>query len=98
MATKAEPRWDTGGTTRKRRRKKAPDPEQLKILRLDLHTIMEQIRLLDSEMEQDPCLSAGALGSVLAQIETFKQQLEQVRDRIRTLKASQQPCKASTAL
>jgi hypothetical protein len=91
MATKAEARCDTAGSTRKRRRNKAPDPEQLKILRLDLHTIMEQIKLLDGEMEQDPCLSAGALGTVLAQIEALKQQLEQVRSRIRDLKAATAP-------
>ena len=88
MATEAEPRWTGRGRTRKRRRNKTPDPERLKILRLDLNTIMEQIKLLDLELEQDPCLSAQTISDVLTLVAALKQQLEQVRRHIRELKAA----------
>ena len=91
MATQAESRCNTRRSTGKRRRNHTPDPERLKILQLDLNTIMEQIRLLDREMEQDPCLSAATLRTVLALVGTLKQQLEQVRTRIRELKDAAAP-------
>ncbi len=91
MATEAASQQRTAGTTRRRRRRKTPDPEQLKILRLDLHTIMAQIKLLDREMEQDPCLSPQALATILSLVESLKQQLEEVRGRIRELKVAIAP-------
>jgi hypothetical protein len=85
MATQAQAQRDAAGRTGKRRRADTADPERLKILQLDFQTITEQIRLLDSEMEQDPCLSAEALGTVLSLLDTLKQQLAQVRGDIRVL-------------
>lgn len=88
MATKAERKWDRAGSSRKRRRNMGYDQERLKILRLELHTIMEQIRILDHEMEQDPCLSSREIAIILSLVETLKQDLEGTRLRIRELKGS----------
>jgi hypothetical protein len=49
---------------------------------------MEQIKLLDLELEQDPCLSAETISRVLSLVGALKEQLEQVRRHIRELKAA----------
>jgi hypothetical protein len=78
------------GTRRGRKRRLIEDPnaERLVILRLDLHTIMEQIRILDHEMETDPCLSSEGVSIVLSLIDSLKQELETTRLHIRELKGS----------
>jgi hypothetical protein len=87
MATEAEQKWDGTASTRKRRRTNDHDHEQLKILRLDLHTIMAQIKILEHEMEVDPCLSTHGIATVLSLVDALKQDLEGTRLRIRKLKA-----------
>ena len=64
------------------------DQEQLKILRLDLLTITEQIKLLDQELEIDHCLSPTAIATIMCLIDTLKHELEGTRLRIRELKGS----------
>ena len=64
------------------------DQEQLKILRLDLQTITEQIKLLDQELEIDHCLSHTAISTIMCLIDTLKHELEGTRLRIRELKGS----------
>ena len=78
------------GTRRGRKRRLNGDAnaERLVILRLDLHTVMEQIRILDHEMEIDPCLSSESVAVVLSLIDSLKQQLEATRLHIRELKGS----------
>ncbi|MGD8842850.1 MAG: hypothetical protein PVJ83_05185 [Gammaproteobacteria bacterium] len=49
---------------------------------------MEQIRILDHEMEIDPCLSSEGVTIVLSLIDSLKQQLETTRLHIRELKGS----------
>jgi len=90
MATNTERRWGGKGSTAKRRRNRDQDQdqEQLKILRLDLHTIMEQIRMLDHELEVDHCLSPTGIATIMSLIDTLKQELEGTRLRIRELKGS----------
>ena len=87
MATQAERKWGGAGSTGKRRRNKGHDQERLKILQLDLHTIMEQIKILDNEMEADPCLSSAEIAIILSLVDALKQELEGTRLRIQNLKA-----------
>jgi len=77
-----------GGRGARRRRNAYVDEEQLKILRLDLHTIMEQIRMLDHELEVDPCLSPAGIATIMSLINDLKLELEGTRLRIRELKGS----------
>jgi len=87
MAIEAEQKWDGTASTIKRRRTNDHDLERLKILRLDLQTIMEQIHILEHEMEVDPCLSTQGITTVLSLVDALKQDLEGTRLRIRKLKA-----------
>jgi len=86
MATEAEQKWDVTAATRKRRRTNDHDHEQLKILRLDLHTIMAQIKILEHELAVDPCLSTQCMRTVLSLVDNLKKDLEETRLRIRKLK------------
>jgi hypothetical protein len=88
MASNTERSWGRKGGRAKRRRNSEHDQEQLKILRLDLHTITEQIRLLDQELEVDHCLSPAGIATIMALIDTLKHELEGTRLRIRELKGS----------
>lgn len=88
MATKRARKRGGAGRGRKRRLNSDENQEQLALLRLDLYTIMEQIRILDHEMETDPCLSSDAVATVLSLIEGLKHQLEMTRIHIRELKQS----------
>jgi hypothetical protein len=90
MATNTERKWGGKGSTAKRRRNRDQDQdqEQLKILRLDLYTIMEQIRMLDHELEVDHCLSPTGIATIMSLIDTLKHDLEGTRLRIRELKGS----------
>jgi hypothetical protein len=89
MATNTQKKWGRKGAAAKRRRNNMDqDEEQLKILRLDLLTITEQIRMLDQELEVDQCLSPTGIATIMSLIETLKQELEGTRLRIRELKGS----------
>ncbi len=88
MATNTQKKWGRKGAAAKRRRNMDHDQEQLKILRLDLHTIMEQIRMLDQELEVDHCLSPTGIATIMSLINTLKQELEGTQLRIRELKGS----------
>jgi hypothetical protein len=88
MATKTQKTWGRKGAAAKRRRDMDQDQEQLKILRLDLQTITEQIKLLDQELEIDHCLSPTAISTIMCLIDTLKHELEGTRLRIRELKGS----------
>ena len=88
MATRAQQKWKDSGSTVKRRRTNDRNEERLKILRLDLHTIMAQIKMLEGELDVDPCLSTEGMNTVLSLVDTLKQELEGVRLRIRELKKS----------
>jgi len=88
MASEKKRKWGETGSTGKRRRHKGHDHDQLKILRLELHTIMEQIKILDREMEEDPCLSSKEVTTILSLVNGLKQDLEGTRLRIRELEGS----------
>jgi len=62
--------------------------EQRKLLRLEVQTLMEQINILEQELEEDPCLSSGAIDSILAQIDALAEELVKASLRIRELEAS----------
>jgi hypothetical protein len=88
MATKTQKKWGRKGAAAKRRRNMEQDQEQLKILRLDLYTITEQIKMLDQELEIDHCLSPAGIATIMSLIDTLKHELEGTRLRIRELKES----------
>ena len=88
MATKTQKKWGRKGAAATRRRDMDQDQEQLKILRLDLHTITEQIKMLDQELEIDHCLSPTGIATIMGLIDTLKHELEGTRLRIRELKGS----------
>ena len=60
--------------------------ERLKLLRLDFHTLTEQIQILDHELRMDPCLTGDAVAIILSLIGALKQELETSRLRILDLK------------
>jgi hypothetical protein len=74
------------GRNGRRKRNQGQEHEQLKILRLDLNTIMEQLKLLEDELEADPCLSTSTIEMILSLAASLKQDLEGTRIRIRELK------------
>jgi hypothetical protein len=88
MATETNQTWRKSRSSRKRRRHKAYDQEKLNLLRMELHTIMEQIRILDREMEEDPCLSSRQISIILGLLDGLKQDLQGTKLRIRELKGS----------
>ena len=49
---------------------------------------MVQIKILEHEMEVDPCLSTEGIAIILSLVDSLKQELEGTRLRIRKLKAS----------
>jgi hypothetical protein len=85
---KAQRRRNGARASRKRARNNGQDQERLKILRLDLNTIMEQIRILDQELEVDSCLSRKDIAVILSLAETLRRELEGTRLRIRELKSA----------
>ncbi|MCG6865744.1 MAG: hypothetical protein LJE58_10015 [Thiogranum sp.] len=90
MATEAQPRRRGARSTGKRRQDKdlARYQERLKLLRLDFHTLVEQIQILDHELQMDPCLTGDAMAVILSLIDALKQELEASRLRILDLKGS----------
>ena len=88
MATEAQPRRRGARNTGKRRQDKdlSRYQERLKLLRLDFHTLMEQIQILDHELQMDPCLTGDAMAVILSLIDALKQELEASRLRILALK------------
>jgi hypothetical protein len=86
MATRAKRTSEDPGFTGKRRRNNQCDEAQLKILRLDLHTLLAQIKMLEHELCVDPCLSTKGVSTVLSLVDALKQELEGVKHRIRQLK------------
>ena len=88
MASNTQRKWGRKGAAAKRRRNMEQDQEQLKILRLDLLTITEQIKMLDQELEIDQCLSPAGIDTIMRLIDTLKHELEGTRLRIRELKGS----------
>jgi hypothetical protein len=90
MTTKAERKRAGEGNAGKRRQSSVLNPHQeaLKLLQLDLHTLIEQIRLLDHELKTDPCLTTEGATVILSRVDTLKQELEEARLRILELKGS----------
>ena len=88
MASNTQKKWGRKGGAAKRRGTMEQDEEQLKILRLDLLTITEQIKLLDQELEIDHCLSPAGIDTIMRLIDSLKHELEGTRLRIRELKGS----------
>lgn len=84
MADRAERKRTGAGNPGRRRRSTAvtPDDEGLKLLRLDLHTLTEQIRILDDELKADPCLTTEAVTTVLSLVDALKLELERARLRM----------------
>ncbi|MGD2073779.1 MAG: hypothetical protein PVI91_03850 [Gammaproteobacteria bacterium] len=85
---KAQRKRNGTRSNRKRARDNDQDQERLKILRLDLNTILEQIRILDQELEVDSCLSQNDIAVILSLAENLRRELEGTRVRIRELKSS----------
>jgi hypothetical protein len=88
MATRAQQKWKNSGSKGKRRRNIDCDETPLTILRLDLYTITEQIKILECELCTDPCLCTEGTGTILSLVAALKQELKGIRLRIRQLKAS----------
>lgn len=90
MANKAERKKPGEGKAGQRRQSNVLNPHQeaLKLLQLDLHTLMEQIRLLDHELKTDPCLTTEGATIILSLVDTLRQELEEARLRILELKGS----------
>jgi hypothetical protein len=88
MANKAQRKWNRSDATGKLPRKNDLDEKRLKILRLDLHTILSQIKILEHELDVDPCLSTEGINTILSLADALKQELEEVRLHIRELKGS----------
>jgi hypothetical protein len=88
MATRAQQKWKNSGSKGKRRRNIDCDETPLTILRLDLYTITEQIKILECELYTDPCLCTESTGTILSLVEALKEELKGIRLRIKQLKAS----------
>jgi len=90
MATEAQRRRRGARTTGKRHPDKDLDrhQERLKLLRLDFHTLMEQIQILDHELQIDPCLTADAVAAILSLVDALKHELESSRLRIVALRGT----------
>jgi len=90
MGTDAQPRRRGAHNTGKRRQDNdfARYQERLKLLRLDFHTFLEQIQILDHELQMDLCLTANAVAEILSRIGALQQELEASRLRIQDLKAA----------
>jgi hypothetical protein len=68
---------DSGQTQRRNR-------EELRLLRLEAHTVMEQIKILHQEMEDDPCLSHAGK-PLLAQIKALTEEMQKIGIRLKKL-------------
>lgn len=88
MATRAQQKWKDSGSKGKRRRNNDCDETPLTILRLDLNTITEQIKMLECELDADPCLCTGGTDTILSLVKALKQELKGIRLRIRQLKGA----------
>ena len=88
MANRAQQKWKDSGSKGKRRRKNNTDAAPQAILRIDLNTITEQIKILECELEADPCLCTEGTGTILSLVEALKQELKGIRLRIRQLKGA----------
>ena len=88
MATRAQRKWKDSGSKGKRQRNIDCDDSPLTILRLDLNTITEQIKILECELDADPCLCTEGTGTILSLVEALKQELKGIRLRIRQLKGA----------
>ena len=88
MATRAQQKWKDSGSKGKRRRNNHCDESPLTILRLDLNTITEQIKILECELDADPCLCTEGTATILSLVEALKQELKGIRLRIRQLKGA----------
>jgi len=86
MATRAQQKWKDSGSKGKRRRNNHCDESPLTILRLDLNTITEQIKMLECELDADPCLCTEGTATILSLVEALKQELKGIRLRIKQLK------------
>jgi hypothetical protein len=89
MATSAKRKREGASPNGKRRRNNDCNEAPLMILRLDLNTITEQIKMLESELDADPCLSTEGTGTILSLVDALKQELKGIRLRIRQLKESE---------
>ena len=89
MATAAK--WKLAGPAPngKRRWNNDRDEPQLTILRLDLNTITAQIKILEDELDADPCLSTDGTSTILSLVDALKQELKEIRLRIERLKGSE---------
>jgi hypothetical protein len=88
MATRADREGEHPVSSGKRRRSGECPDERLKLLRLDLCTIMAQIKLLERELDADLCLSTDGTRTILSLIAALKQELEAVSLHIGELKGS----------
>ncbi len=87
MATRAQQKWKDSGSKGKQRRNKDRNEAPLAILRLDLSTITEQIKILECELDADPCLCADGTATILSLVDALKQELTEIRLRVKQLKA-----------
>ena len=88
MAIRAQRKREGSGPNEKRRRNHDCDETPLTILRLDLNTIAEQIKMLECELDADPCLSTEGTGAIMSLVDALKQELKGIRLRIRQLKGA----------
>lgn len=88
MANRADRERKGAASSGKRRQSCECADERLKLLRLDLCTIMAQIKLLERELDVDLCLSTDGTRTILSLIAALKQELEVVSLHIGHLKGS----------
>ena len=89
MATAAKRKLAGPDPNGKRRWNNDRDEPQLTILRLDLNTITAQIKILEDELDADPCLSTDGTSTILSLVDALKQELKEIRLRIERLKGSE---------
>jgi hypothetical protein len=89
MATAAKRKLAGPAPNGKRRWNNDRDEPQLTILRLDLNTITAQIKILEDELDADPCLSTDGTSTILSLVDALKQELKEIRLRIERLKGSE---------
>jgi hypothetical protein len=89
MATAAKRKLAGPAPNGKRRWNNGRDEPQLTILRLDLNTITAQIKILEDELDADPCLSTDGTSTILSLVDALKQELKEIRLRIERLKGSE---------
>ncbi len=87
MASQPQQRWNGNHHSGNRRPNKLTNKERLRILRLDLRTIMEQVNLLNTEMEDDKFLCTRGIAMIHGHIQELKHGLESVRVNIKIVKS-----------